>query len=127
MSFRGIAASDPTEQPPSAIPVPRHATSTTDHESAQSGPLVTIHVRAVVPNKVKLSDPAQGTVRATVLARDRDRNNITVQTQEGQRLVLYLTPASLAGLRVGAPCLLQVAQHAPQAPTRPPEREEVFW
>src|SRR5262249_39791590 len=103
MTLIGVGASAPT-----GPPLPQHDSLTTDHGPVLPDPPVTVHVRALVPDKIKLSDPAQGTVRATVLTRDRELNQVTVQTQEGQRLVLYLTPATLAGLRIGAPCLLQV-------------------
>ena len=62
-----------------------------------------------MPEKVTLSDPVQRTVRATVLAIDEELNQIKLQTEEGQRLMLFLPPESLARLRIGTPCLLQVA------------------
>jgi hypothetical protein len=80
-----------------------------------------------VPEKVKLSDPAQGTVRATVLTIDEAINQITVQTDAGQRLMLFLDPASLARVHVGAPCLLQVANGATRDTARSPEHEGAFW
>jgi hypothetical protein len=89
--------------------------------------MVILRVRALVPDKVKLSDPAQGTVRATVLAINEAINQITVQTDEEQRLMLFLDPASLARLHVGAPCLLQVANGSTRDTVRPPEHEEAFW
>jgi len=89
--------------------------------------MVILRVRALVPEKVKLSEPAQGTVRATVLAIDKEINHIKVQTEEGQRLMLFLPPESLARLRVGAPCLLQVANRSTRDASRPPEPEEAFW
>jgi hypothetical protein len=93
----------------------------------QSGPIVILRVRALVPEKVKLSDPAQGTVRATVLAIDEELNQITVQTDAGQRLMLFLPPESLARLQVGAPCLLQVVNRSTREASRPPEHNEAFW
>ena len=69
-------------------------TSTRPPHQDQHGPIVTLHVRALVPEKVKLSDPTQGTVQATVLAVDEEINQITVQTDEGQRLMLFLDPVS---------------------------------
>ena len=80
-----------------------------------------------MPEKVKLSDPTQGTVRATVLAIDEEINQIRVQTDEGQRLILFLAPVSLAHLHVGAPCLLQVANRSTREALGPPEHEEAFW
>jgi len=93
----------------------------------QHGPLVILRVRALVPEKVKLSDPAQGTVRATVLAIDEEMKQITVQTDAGQRLMLFLPPESLARLHVSAPCLLQVVNRSTRDASQPPEREEAFW
>ena len=89
--------------------------------------MVLLRVRALVPEKVKLSDPARRTVRATVLAIDAELNQLTIQTEEGQRLRLFLPPESLARLRIGTPCLLQVALQSMRDSAPPPEREGVFW
>lgn len=122
------AASDPVGQPPSVVAAALPDTPPSSQRQVLPDPLVTVKVHALVPEKIKLSDPAQGTVRATVLALDEELNQVTLQTHEGQRLVLYLTPESFVGMRVGAPCLLQVAQGtAPQEPARPPERAVAFW
>jgi hypothetical protein len=80
-----------------------------------------------VPEKVTLSDPAQGTVRATVLAIDEDINQVKVQTEAGQRLMLFLPPTSLVRLHVGAPCLLQVTNRSTREASRPPAHEGAFW
>jgi hypothetical protein len=80
-----------------------------------------------VPDKAKLSDPAEGTVPATVLAIDEEINQVKVQTVEGQRLMLFLEPASLARLQVGTLCLLQVANGSTRDTSRPPEHEGTFW
>jgi hypothetical protein len=93
----------------------------------QPGSIVVLRVRALVPEKVKLSDPAQGTVRATVLAIDEEISQITVQTDEGQQLMLFLPPESLARLQVGAPCLLQVVNRSTREASQPPEHDEAFW
>ena len=93
----------------------------------RSGPIVLLRVRALVPEKVKLSDPAQGTVRATVLALDEEIHQITLQTDAGQRLMLFLPSESLARLRVGAPCLLQVANRSTPDSAPSPEHDEAFW
>ena len=114
-------------QPSSASSGPLHDPSTSPPDQHRHGPLVTLRVQALVPEKITLSDPAQGTVRATVLAIDGALNQITVQTDEGQRLMLFLDPASLARLRVGTPCLLQVVNRSPQETPRPSEHEEAFW
>jgi len=76
----------------------------------QQGHIVLLRVRALVPEKVTVSDPAQGTVRATVLAMDAQLNKVTIQTHAEQQLILFLDPASFTGLRVGQQFLLQVAQ-----------------
>ena len=123
----GLAASAPAGQPSSVPLEPRHDPSTSHSGQDQHDPMVILHVRALVPEKVKLSDPAQGTVRATVLAMDEEINQIKVQTEEGQRLMLYLAPGSLARLYVGAPCLLHVAQRSTRESSRPSEHEESFW
>ena len=103
-----------------------HISTRPPHQD-QHGPLVILHVRALVPEKVKLSDPAQGTVRATVLAIAEDINQITVQTDEEQRLMLFLEPASLARLHVGTSCLLQVTKGSMRDTSRLPEHEGAFW
>ena len=123
----GLAVRAPIVQPSSAPSGHVHTTSTPPPGQHRHGPIVTLRVRALVPEKVKLSDPAQGTVYATVLAIDEEINQITVQTDEGQRLMLFLDPASLARLHVGAPCLLQVANGSTRDTSRPPEHEGAFW
>jgi hypothetical protein len=127
MTSISLAVCAPAVQPSSTSLGPLHDTST--HLRGQDRPdsIVTLHVRALVPEKVKLSDPTQGTVRATVLAIDEAMNQITVQTDEGQRLMLFLDPASFARLHVGAPCLLQVTNRPTPDSSQPPEREEAFW
>ena len=123
----GLAVSVPAGQSSSAPLGLRHGTSTHPSQQGQPVPIVILRVRALVPEKVKLSDPAQGTARATVLAIDEELNQITIQTDEGQRLMLFLPPESLARLHVGAPCLLQVANRSTREASRPPEPEEAFW
>src|SRR5262249_19021496 len=108
MPLLGLGANAPAVQPSRAPLGSLHAPSAPHGGQDQPGPIVILRVRALVPEKVKLSDPAQGTVRATVLAIDEEIKQIKVQTDEGQRLMLFLDPASLARLQVGAPCLLQV-------------------
>ena len=79
----GSAVSVPSRQASSASAGPLHETST--HLGGQDwpGPIVRLRVHALVPDKVKLSDPTQGTVRATVRAIDEEMHQITVQTDEG--------------------------------------------
>jgi hypothetical protein len=99
-------------QHPSAPLVAPQEMPTTSHVQELKGDIVTVH--AMVPENIKVSDPAQGTVQATVMAIDRQINQAKVQTHEGQRLVLYLAPESLAGMRVGHYIMLQVAQRSAQ-------------
>jgi hypothetical protein len=63
----------------------------------------------------------------TVLAIDEEIKQVKVQTEEGQRLLLLLDPASLARLHVRTLCLLQVANKATRDTARPPEHEGAFW
>ena len=123
----GLTVRAPAGQPSSAPLGSLHDPSAPHGEREQPGPIVILRVRALVPEKIKLSDPAQGTVRVTVLAIDEEIHQIKVQTEEGQRLMLFLPPESLARLRVGAPCLLQVANRSTREATRPPEPAEAFW
>jgi hypothetical protein len=105
----------------------QHDTSTHPPPQEQRGPLVILRVRALVPEKVKLRDPAEGTGQATVLAIDEEINQVKVQTEEGHRLMLCLDPASLARLHVGVSCLLQVAKRSTRDTAQPPEHAEAFW
>jgi hypothetical protein len=123
----GLATHARAGQPSSAPSGHLHDTSTLLRGQDRQDPTVILRVRALVPEKVKLSDPTHGTVRATVLAIDEEINQITVQTDEGQRLRLFLLPASRALLYVGAPCLLQVINRSTREATPPPEHEEAFW
>jgi hypothetical protein len=123
----GLAGRTPAGQPSRASAGPLSETSTPLREQDRPGPLVILRVRALVPEKVTLSDPAQGTVRARVVAIDEEINQITVQTDAGQRLMLFLEPVSLARLHVGTLCLLQVTNGSTRDTSRPPEHEEAFW
>src|SRR2546427_6681965 len=107
-----FATGDPAEPPRSAALGPPPATPPPPHVWDQQGHIVLLRVRALVPEKVTVSDSAQGTVRATVLAMDGQLNQVTIQTHAGQRLILFLAPASFTGLRVGQQFLLQVAQRS---------------
>jgi hypothetical protein len=112
MPLTVLAAPDSPGQSASVTSVLPPDTSTTQHVRDQHGHIVVLRVRALVPEKVKVSDPAQGTVRATVLTIDREINQVKIHTHEGQQLVLYLAPESLASLQVGDQFLLQVGQRA---------------
>jgi hypothetical protein len=123
----GLAAHAPAVQPSSTPSEHLHDTSALLRGQDRHGPIVRLRVRALVPEKVKLSDPAQATVRATVLAINEEMKQITVQTDAGQRLMLFLDPASLARLYIGAPCLLQVTNGLTREAAPLPEHEEAFW
>ena len=122
-----LAMSAPAEPPSRGASALRHDTATAPPLQEQDGPLLLLRVRALVPDKVTLSDPAQRTVRATVLAIDAESNQVKVQTDEGQRLGLFLPPETLAHLRLGTRCVLQVARQSMQDATRPPVQEGPFW
>jgi len=109
-----LTAISPAEQRHSAPLVAPQEMPTTLHVQELKDDIVTVHVHAMVPENIKMSDSAQGTVQATVMAIDRQINQVKVQTHEGQRLVLYLAPESLAGMRVGHYIMLQVAQRSAQ-------------
>ena len=127
MILGSLAAHASAGQPSSGPAGRGHDPATYSSEEGQPGPLVSLRLHALALEKVQLSDPTQGVVRATVLAIDAEINQIKVQTDKGQRLMLYLTPASIARLHVGAPCLLHVAQQSARESTYPPEHEEAFW
>jgi hypothetical protein len=71
--------------------------------------MVAVTIPAMGTQDVKVSDPAAGTVPATVMALDAPKSQAQVQTQKGQRLVLTLPPDLLARMQVGDRFLLQVA------------------
>ena len=122
-----LAVSAPAEPPSRGASVRLHDTATSSPHQEQEAPLILLRVRALVPEKVKLSDPDQRTVRATVLAIDEELNQVKVQTDEGQRLGLFLPPESLMGLRLGTRCLLQVARQSMEDAIRSPAHDGTFW
>ena len=122
-----LAVSAPAEPPSRGASEFRHDTSTPPPLQEQDGPLILLRVRALVPEKITLSDPVQRTVRATVQAIDAEINQIKVQTDEGQRLGLFLPPETLAHLQLGTRCVLQVARQSMQDAARPPVQEGPFW
>ena len=123
----GLAVSAPAEPPSRGSLELRHDISPSSPLQEQDGPLILLRVRALVPEKITLSDPVQRTVRATVQAIDAEINQIKVQTDEGQRLGLFLPPESPARLRLGTRCVLQVARQSMQDAARPPAHEGPFW
>jgi hypothetical protein len=123
----GLAVRAPVVPASSASAGPLPDASTPLRGQDRPGPLVILRVRALVPDKVKLSDPTQGTVRATVLAVDEEMNQIKVQTDAGQHLMLFVDPASRARVYRGVPCLLQVTNGSTRDAARAPEPAEAFW
>jgi len=114
-----VALIIPTTSSPAGLlarvqPVASPDTPSTPYMGHQNSPIVTLTVHAMVPEKIKVSDPTHRTVPATVLAVDRQIDQLKLQTHEGQRLVLYLAPAVLDGLQVGKQIMLQVNQRSVQ-------------
>ena len=105
------AASNTAAPPPSAAIVSPQDT-TTYHVRDMDGRIVTVQVPSMASPNFKVSNPDEGTVRATVKAIDGEKNQVRVQTQAGQMLVLYLSPESVVSLRVGDEFTLQVAQQS---------------
>ena len=104
----GCRPPGPSGETPSATVVAPHRT-TTYHVRDESGRMVAVTIPAMSTQDVKVSDPAEGTVRATVTALDAPKSQAQVQTQKGQRLVLTLPPDLFARMQVGDRFLLQVA------------------
>jgi len=107
MVVLGCQARGPTEERPTATVVAPQRT-TTYHVRDESGRMIAVTVPALGAQDVKVSNPAEGTVPATVTALDTQHSQAQVQTQQGQRLVLTLPPELLARMRVGDRFLLQV-------------------
>ena len=122
-----LAVGAPAEYPSRGSSERLQDTATFRLYQEQHGPPILLRVRALVPEKVKLSDPAQGTVGATVLAIDEELNQVKVQTDEGQRLGLFLPPETLMRLRLGTRCLLQVARQSMEDAIRSPAHDGTFW
>ena len=104
----GCQPHGPSGETPSATVVAPHRT-TTYHVRDESGRMVAVTIPAMGTQDVKVSDPAAGTVPATVTALDAPKSQAQVQTQKSQRLVLTLPPDLLARMQVGDRFLLQVA------------------
>jgi len=112
MAPLALATHDTASQPASATLASPQDTRTTYNVRDMDGHIVTVEVPAMGSPGVKVSDPAQRTVQATVRAVDGVTNQVTVQTQEGQMLILQLSSESLPGMRVGDQFTLQVAQRS---------------
>ena len=107
MVVLGCQARGPTEERPTATVVAPQRT-TTYHVRDEGGRMIAVTVPALGAQDVKVSNPAEGPVPATVMALDTQHSQAQVQTQQGQRLVLTLPPELLARMRVGDRFLLQV-------------------
>jgi len=105
-----LTVSGTARQPPGVTLEPPEYTPTSSPVREPDRHSVTVKVHAMVPQNVKVSDPAQGTVRATVMAINGQINQLKVYTHEGQMFLLFLEPEFLAGMRVGDQFTLQVAQ-----------------
>jgi hypothetical protein len=92
----------------SILPVASPDTPNPSYMGPQENPILTLTVHAMVPENIKMSDPAHRTVQATVLAVDRQIDQLKLQTHEGQRLTVYLAPSVLDSLQVGKQIMLQV-------------------
>jgi len=99
---------------PSATVVSPADTPTTYHIRDMDGRMLTVEVPSLGSPDVRLSDPRQGTVMATVMAIDGQTNQARVRTQEGQTLVLNLSPEAVMGMRVGDRFTLSIAQRLRQ-------------
>jgi len=109
-----LAVRDTSGQVPSATIVSPDSTPTTYYVRDMDGRIVTVEVPSMGPPDLKVSDPAQGTVQATVMAVDGEMNRVKVQTQEGQTLMLDLPRESVVGMRVGDQFTLRIAQPSRQ-------------
>ena len=103
----GCRPHSPGGEPASATVVAPQRT--TYHVRDERGRIVAVTIPAMGTQDVKVSNPAEGTVPATVTALNAPQSQAQVQTQQGQRLVLTLPPELLVRMRVGDRFLLQVA------------------
>jgi len=99
---------------PSATVVSPEGTPTTYYIRDMHDRMLTVEVPALASPDVKVSDPVQGTVGATVMAVDGQMHQARVRTQEGQTLVLDLPPEAVTGMRVGDQFTLSIAQRPRQ-------------
>ena len=104
----GCRPHGPGGEPTSATVVAPQRT-TTYHVRDESGRMVAVTIPGMGTQDVKVSNPTEGTVPATVTALNASQSQAQVQTQQGQRLVLTLPPELLARMQVGDRFLLQVA------------------
>ena len=107
-----LAVGRTSGQEPHARIVAVEGASTTFHVAGMHGQRVTVQVRSRSLAAVHLSNTAQGTVEATVVAVNSATHRVTVHTHEGQTLVLDMAPPVLRELRRGEPMML-VASRQP--------------
>lgn len=98
---------------PSAMVVSPEDTTTYSIRD-MDGRMLRVEVPSLASPEVRVSDPRQGTVAATVMAIDGQTNQAKVRTQEGQTLVLHLPPEAVMGMRVGDRFTLSIAQRVRQ-------------
>lgn len=99
---------------PSAMVVSPEDTPTTYYIRDMGGHMLTVEVPSLGSPEVRVSDPMQGTVAATVMAVDGQTSQARVRTQQGQTLVLHLPPEAIIGMRVGDQFTLSIAQRSRQ-------------
>src|SRR5215813_8983079 len=83
-----LAASGTAGPLPSATVVSPANTATTYYIRDMGGRMLTVEVPPLASPDIRVSDPVEGTVAATVMAVDGQTNQVKVRTQEGQILVL---------------------------------------
>jgi hypothetical protein len=105
-----LAANVPSGQAPSATIIAPESPNTIYQVRDMHGEMVTVEVPSLAPPELKVSDPDQGTVRATVMAVDGQTNQVKVQTQEGQMLLLQLPSESVRGMQIGNQFTLRISQ-----------------
>lgn len=101
-------------QLPSAMVVSPEGTTTIYHIRDMGGRMLTVEMPALASPDVRVSDPIQGTVAATVMAVDARTHQARVRTHEGQILALNLSPETVMGMRVGDQFTLSIAQRSIQ-------------
>src|SRR5436305_7721088 len=82
----GCRPHGPGGEPASATVVAPQPT-TTYHVRDESGRMVAVTIPAMGRQDIKVSNPTEGTVPATVTALNASQSQAQVQTQQGQRLV----------------------------------------
>jgi len=105
-----FAASSTAGPLPSATVVGPEDPPTTYYITDMGGHTLTAEVPPLGSPQLRVSNPRQGTVEATVMAVDVRTNQVSLQTREGQILVLNLWPEAVMGMRVGDQYTLAITQ-----------------